>query len=61
MVMKMKIKVMLIGYVDAVHLEGITQEEIQDTINGLYEGDIGIYDLIDEYKVYSVGLEQDTE
>jgi len=57
----MKIKVMLVGYVDTDYLEGATQEEIQDTINGLYEGDIEPFDLVDKYKVHSVGLEQDTE
>lgn len=53
----MKIKVVLVGYVDEEYLQGMSQEEIQGTINDIYEGEIGIYDLVDEYKVQSVGLE----
>lgn len=58
----MKIKVMLVGYVDSNIIESMTDmDEVRATIDAIYEGDIGIYDLVDEYTVHSVGLEQDTE
>jgi len=53
----MKIKIVLVGYVEEHLLQNMSQQEIQDTINAIYEGDILPYDLVDEYKVQSVGLE----